>query len=118
MHHYSQHCQLCINRNIVHKKYAVVVTAKQDEYQTDEKETLELFRQAKSRRPLVNTAGNRVLRRAGRRPINSAMALLLLVLLLAVGALMVCDAYKLFVYYRLYTVRTTHLCIDNGWGRC
>lgn len=78
-----------LNRNIVHKKYAGVVTAKQDEYQDEEKETLQLFRQAKLRRPLINTG--RVLRRAGRRPINSVMALLLLVLILTIGALLVGD---------------------------
>lgn len=71
----------------MHKKYAAVVTAKQDEYQDDEKTTLNLFRQAKSHRPLIST-GNRVLRRAGRRPINGTMALLLLVLVLAIGALL------------------------------
>ena len=49
---------------------------------------MELFRQAKLQRPAVN-AGSRILRRAGRRPINNAMALLLLVLILAIGALMV-----------------------------
>jgi len=84
---------LHINRNIVHKKYEGVVTAKQDDYQAEEKETLELFRQAKSRRPPVSAG--RVLRRAGRRPINSAMALLLLVLILAIGALLVSDSNSL-----------------------
>lgn len=74
------------------------MTAKQDEYQTDEKKTLELFRQAKLHRPLVS-AGNRVLRRAGRRPINSAMALLLLVLILAIGALLVSDYNNKYILY-------------------
>ena len=85
-----------MNRNIVHKKYATVVTAKQNDYQADEKETLKLFQQAKSRRPLINT-GDRVLRRAGRRPINSAMALLLLILILAIGALIVSDTINVYI---------------------
>lgn len=82
----------------MHKKYAGVVTAKQDEYQADEKKTLELFRQAKSHRPLATTSSNRVFRRAGRRPINSTMALLLLGLILAIGALLV-SGHNSAVYF-------------------
>lgn len=72
------------------QKYSGIVAAKQNEYQQDDKDTLEQFHKAKLLPPV---AGRRVGlnfgRRAGRRPINSAMALLLLISLLAIGALLV-----------------------------
>ena len=74
-----------------------------------------LFRQAKLCRPST-TARGRVLRRAGRRPINSVMALLLLVVVLAVGALMVGDGVLTNCAYNCL-VRITHLCTYNGRGR-
>lgn len=102
----------------MHKKYAGVVTAKQDEYQVDEKNTLELFRKAKLHRPTTVT-GSRVLRRAGRRPINSTMALLLLVLILAIGALLVSNNSTSCVLYKIVrTVGTTYICVNNVWRRC
>jgi len=89
------------------QKYSGIVAAKQNEYQQDDKDTLEQFHKAKLLPP---AAGRRVGlnfgRRAGRRPINSAMALLILISLLAIGALLVSDIDIIYyvprIAYRIY----------------
>lgn len=98
------------------QKYSGIVEAKLNEYQQTDKDTLELFHKAKLSPP---SSGRRVGlnfgRRAGRRPINSAMALLLLISLLAIGALMV-SVVLLLEYGVMYCIAwSAHIHIDHGW---